>query len=674
MPLKTKVGQIFLTHRKDENYTSLYEETLKKHGKIVELFAVIEIADGAKTPSAGLAREYRKIEQDIVSAFKKVYVSTDLINEAAFERALATVNLALARLAGKSKVRWFGKTNVLLAAVYDSVLSLSATGNAQAYLNRGGETNQVTENQIEQKLNPVKIFSTFTSGKLAPGDRVILSTNQLFNYLSMQRIEGFLSVDRLKDLCEDIIEALQDIKNIGFATFIFEVLDSGSARVQEPAEDAPVLSATPRPIAFEKIASQKTLYFIFQTLALGLKRLFLLIWIIAKKLAGVFYRGGKNFSLSQSLQKPKPLRKKAIQLAITGALAVLVIAVAVAAWNKSATNNRAGIDAQIAAAEERLNEAEARLIFEDGDRAVELVREAEESILALEKKAGDDERLQRLVERLTGIKQKIDKKVAVENPTVLAEFPNIPSELLRSENGMLGFNKNSGSLAFYDFRTGQTQTLLSGQNTGNLILGEYVGGGQDYVFLNRDGQFKKLSVAEDSLANFQDESSLDLLERKIRSFAVFGAGNEARIYLLDSNKSEILRLGVQSGGIGPSEQWLADEANLRDSLDFAVDGNIFVLFSNRLEKYFRGERADFELAEVLPELAEASKIYTSAEAEFIYILDPANERILAFNKSGRLINQYISDKFRDLTDIYPDENLGVAYVLAGAELLQIELK
>ena len=47
MDPKTIVGQVHLTHPKDTNFTSLYEESFSKHGQNIQLFGVLEIAGSA---------------------------------------------------------------------------------------------------------------------------------------------------------------------------------------------------------------------------------------------------------------------------------------------------------------------------------------------------------------------------------------------------------------------------------------------------------------------------------------------------------------------------------------------------------------------------------------------------------------------------------------------------
>ena len=104
-----------------------------------------------------------------------------------------------------------------------------------------------------------------------------------------------------------------------------------------------------------------------------------------------------------------------------------------------------------------------------------------------------------------------------------------------------------------------------------------------------------------------------------------------------------------------------------------VDGNIYVLFPDSADRYFNGTKENFSLSLVSPKLENATKMFVSAETTNIYILDPEHNRILVFDKNGKLLNQLISDKFRELSDISVDEAAGIIYAAAGAELLQVKL-
>jgi len=142
---------------------------------------------------------------------------------------------------------------------------------------------------------------------------------------------------------------------------------------------------------------------------------------------------------------------------------------------------------------------------------------------------------------------------------------------------------------------------------------------------------------------------------------------------MNQRENQILRIRAADNGFGPAEAWLKTTADFSSTVDMAVDGNIYVLFPDHADRYFNGTRENFSLSLVSPKLEKAKKIYASAETEKIYILEPDRGRILIFDKNGKLMNQLISDKFRELADISVDEATGIIYAAAGAELLQVKL-
>src|SRR3989338_7125042 len=122
MKLQSTIGQIFLTHPRDQNYTSIYEEAFGKHGASLDLMVIVEVADpiGAKNKK----EEYESLSRAIVSSLKKTYISSPNIGEDTFERALAAINASLWRTVSKNKVSWYGKFNAVVACMWDKHLSI----------------------------------------------------------------------------------------------------------------------------------------------------------------------------------------------------------------------------------------------------------------------------------------------------------------------------------------------------------------------------------------------------------------------------------------------------------------------------------------------------------------------------------------------------------------------
>ncbi len=663
MKLKTRVGQIFLTHAKDENYTSLYEEAFSKHGQNVELFAVLEISDSAGVSPKLRKTEYEHLTQTLVGAFKKTYVSAPALDQATFEKALATINASLSRLASRGKVGWYGKLNAAVGAVFQNQLFISTTGSALVYLSRKGELTLLSDGLSEAVSRPVKIFSNYSSGRVWTADRVIFSTNQLVNYLSLDRIREFLNEDTLEEICQGIITALNEIKTVGFATFVCEI---GTG--QEPED-----SLGERPLGgltLEKLAGRASA----PTAGSGagvVRQTGHYLWVSGKFLWELLSSLlGAIFGLVLTFFRKRP--KKYLFLALGLVVILLLLNVGVAAFRKFSQNRQTQQASAVTEMAAKLDDAEAALIYNDEDRVVTLVQEAEKLLATVQKRSTPEE-YQPLEKRLLELQKKVKKELRVESPTILTQFPNIPTDLFYSPNGAVGFNRNSQSLAFYDFRSGETKSLLTNQNTSNLLLGEFVGGDHQYVFLDKGGKLSSLKLPQTELAPYETESPLlDLGPAKIQALAVLGEGATARLYLLDTRQNQIWRLRMTETGVETAEAWLkAEVPSVQEASDLTVDGSIYLQYPERVEEYFNGQRQTFALNLIEPPLKKATRIFTQADYQFLYVLEPENSRILLYSKDGKLNLQILSPKFRDLSDIYVDEGGKIIYALAGAELLQI---
>ncbi len=658
MRLQTNVGQIFLTHPKDQNYTSLYQEAFSKHGQSVELFATLEIMSPEPNSLNRRKTECEKLTQALVGAFKRTYIAASNIDHDTFERALAAINATLSRLAGRSQLNWYGRFNAAVGAVFQNQLAISTTGNAVVYLVRKGEYTLLSEDLAEAN-RPLKIFSNYSGGRIAEGDRIILSTNQLFNYLSLDRLQEFLAEETLEETCQELITALQEIKTTGFATFIFEITGEGQkALIEKPQPQRTIEQALQRTVGIKATKTKTSL-----NLLLSLGKF---LWGLLTNLLGSLLALVINFF------RRRP--KKYLFTAIGIVLVFLLINIVAATWNKSAQEKQNRVSSTIFQVQEMPDEAEASRIYNDENKVLTLITEAETLLTKIDKKNSSPYQAQE--DRLNTLKNKVRKEVRVDNPTILTQFPHIPTTIVRSPNGILGWNRNSLTLGFFDFRLGETRTLLKNQTTGHLVDVEFLGSPHGYVFLTKDGRMEKLSLDQDQLIKFDpDAQVVDLNKAKIQSLKVLGEGTLARFYLLDLNQNQIWRLRTTETAIASAEKWLKSENNnLQGARDMGVDGGIYLLYPDRVEKYFNGLRQNFELQEVSPPLKNSSKIFTKADYQFLYILDPENLRVLIFTKTGKLQNQILSPKFHDLADLYVDEKNRLMYVLAGSELLQMNLK
>lgn len=120
----------------------------------------------------------------LVSEFKKeYYANTARPADTSFEAALNRINLALSELAKQGNIGWMGNLEAAVCALDKSrTLHFSTAGNASVVLFRDSRLTVISEGlSPEETNNPLKTFAEISSGKLLAKDKVIITTQELFD-------------------------------------------------------------------------------------------------------------------------------------------------------------------------------------------------------------------------------------------------------------------------------------------------------------------------------------------------------------------------------------------------------------------------------------------------------------------------------------------------------------
>ncbi len=108
-------------------------------------------------------------------------------------------------------------------------------------------------------------------------------------------------------------------------------------------------------------------------------------------------------------------------------------------------------------------------------------------------------------------------------------------------------------------------------------------------------------------------------------------------YILDPSENQIWKYERKranySGAIAYN-----DGADLSRSVSFAIDGAIYIIADDgSLQKIFRSQRQNYEFRDLPSKPIEGKnlKIYTTPDQDYLYVLDPDNERLLIFSKGDK---------------------------------------
>lgn len=151
-----------------------------------------------------------------------------------------------------------------------------------------------------------------------------------------------------------------------------------------------------------------------------------------------------------------------------------------------------------------------------------------------------------------------------------------------------------------------------------------------------------------------------------------------RVYILypggNKDESQILRVQTGGGKFSAPTNWIkAKSSDLTDAVSLAVDGTVFVLKQDgTIIRFTSGSEVGWDQKPVDPQLTAATDIWTDADSDYLYVLEPSTQRLVVFAKeSGNFLVQYRSDMFVGLTDMLIDEAKKAIYLLAGGRVYQI---
>ncbi len=131
-------------------------------------------------------------------------------------------------------------------------------------------------------------------------------------------------------------------------------------------------------------------------------------------------------------------------------------------------------------------------------------------------------------------------------------------------------------------------------------------------------------------------------------------------YVLNPSENQIWKYERRRSNYSNSTAY-SQGANLAQAVSFTIDGSIYIISADgNIQKIFRGEEQNYEFRD-LPSVALEGpnlKIYTSADLDYLYVLDPDNSRMLMFTKGDRFATykRQILFGVENAKDFYVDDS------------------
>jgi hypothetical protein len=663
-----------------EHYYTEWDDGLGKEK--ISLFLLLGI-NSTQVPGPELGKEAFQLLQD--------HFLDDLEGDpyVRFEAALREINLMVSEKEKELELKFIPNMSVLCGVLQKDVLFLSQRGEAQAYLLRNRHVSSISDGLCDP-ANKADLFQNIASGQLDIDDTVILSTGQLVQYVTPNDLSKIFSEQNLKEANKEMKDLLDSDLEQQMALFSFEVLEKVESLApievleeeelaeenleevesddlnvieENESEDEEVMEEY---VDREEVIEEREEKIVHEKSSSNVPR---------EKL-----EAGVNALRSMVDRRPrvdilgglkKLPRKRLLQ-----AIVLLVIVTAGGMTYLTLSTQQQGIlddlQAQLDMSQSQLDQAETRGSF-DKVEASGLLHSAED--LALEVLASGQlgRQATELLDAVSLQRDFLDNVVRIDDEL----------QLLVDFRGILGTSSIQGALPYedqivvyteneaYEVLIDEAQSPTNIDSTERVLGGTYFSDRDTLVFLTESG-----NVIEYDQGNTQFADTNDVDWNQGVDIDPYGS----RIYILDPEESQIWKYTRGSLGYGGASAYVDEDVDLSDAVSMAIDGGVWVLNSDgSLISLLSGEALDFDIEKPpLDPVEGAGVLYTELDISQLYILDPAESRLLTFTKSSRdndLVydSQFVfDDLIGTLQDFYWDKDRDVMVVVTDQALYELD--
>lgn len=677
------------------------------------LFGIFEITDASEDSSY--------IVNYLISIIKKEYFAQARRGAIeSFEAALHKANLALSKLASRGNISWVGKLDAICGVIEKNNIHLSQTGTAKALLLRSKILTNISESdQKAEEPNPLKTFEDVLSGRLENEDKLIITTESIFNIFSFEEIKrsalkfqpeefmrflntalvneleraAVLVIDiSLKKELETVFAAPRKSNLNAFSQEAFaknipqrdseKILENREEMILELREE---LQKTQEGFVDKKTGhiyikdekydsdSEKKSAFasslanLREIIILHLGRFFGLVKNIFKRLSSLI--SSVTLSKFKKTQKEQPhaadqlyAQEKASEkqpsppfLKLTGEKISL-------AAKKTAAFFRVTWKIIIFIAQKiRPSFSKIGRIFSGFSRKQKIY--AGVAVLAIiiipyyivKFQNGSQKK------EPAPAPETVPAALPLEQDKNVARIQNL-NDVFQGENILSVVNINGRNFAISKNEIISLEDKKSYALPDDFKNADLISQMDDlnFIFVIKNQKIVSFSATagkfQDNNITFADGAAI----ASARSYLTY-------LYLLDTKNNQIYRYPRAEGGFGNKTDWLKDKADLAGIKDMAVNDNIYITDGKRILKFFRGKKQDYSIEDsatpIIPD-----KIYTKSTGENLYILDKNNSRVVKLDNTGKIVSQYYNSDLGSAKDFTVDEEIGVVYISSDTDV------
>jgi len=690
MSYSIKADKLGPQNKKSLMQSAIYitSEKKAKNSGLGYLFIVAEIKSKEKNVPA--------ILEQTINELKEYYYHSPTKNaEAALETTSQYFNENICDIARKD-IKWVReKFNIALAAVQEDKLVMSGLNNIQLWLFRAGKMHNINEAKEEsKKKKSKKILSHIISGQLENGDAIMMTNTTLFDYFSYDKIKQTVLQLGPSQCCAFFKNTLADNKTaVDFNTIVIKfdktkkqavdtTVSSNNVLSREEDQDKLKQAEKNKMIAIIAGKSKQTAGKIWTGLSQAVKQR-------ANKTKNALWRRDKKNEqakqeteteldrtdkdknkMPSELLNQSPLAKHRLKIAI-GIIAIIF------AGSLFWVNNKKDIEKEnmemqtvINTINEKINASEAALIYKDENKARDLLAEANSLLMNLPQQT--DEQKYNYQELKDEVEAKINKIYNIKTDNTATQVvglevaQNPTADIIQIKNNL--YTAKGSAIYKINPADGSETEMARVENTidkiisfnDNLALLYAKDGGQIYLFDPNNNSTRKINI------------ELPNAESKMVDWGTYGT----RMYMLDSYDSQIYKFSYNksSASLGSGVKWLEQEIDLSENTSISVDGNIWLGAANsEITKLFKGKKEIFKLSGLLEPISTETKINTSEQMNYLYIIDNNNKKIIIATKQGEVKSQITTENIGPVVSLTPNEGENLIYIMTDENIYQMEI-
>ncbi|OJI06192.1 hypothetical protein BK004_04990 [bacterium CG10_46_32] len=384
-----------------------------------------------------------------------------------------------------------------------------------------------------------------------------------------------------------------------------------------------------------------------------------------------FFRRIKN-AAGNAVYRATHAQSKKRQLAGVGVIVLIIIftiSISIGLRDKKQESATTSFETTISTIEQKINEAEASLIYGNKIKSQALLAETQAALAELAQEfPNQEDRITAAHNAITLLKDKAEKKQAITHIQTIATV--LPTPIGLNETGLVQIQN---SLFFYD---GVQEKIASLDVPNKLLLSLSLDnqGLSSFTTALEASDTEIAALAKDTVLLI-DTSRETITKQQFpfdpataKPFASYGRN----IYTFNTETNQIIRYRRAGAGFTSAQNWLTQEYELATMRDISVDGFVYLIDSQgTIHIFLRGI-----LSKTIPWPAQdlpgsILKLYTREDINIFYVLDSERTRILKITKEGSLQTQLTAPILEKATDLTMDAKGENIYVLAGDKIYQI---